>query len=140
MHEPGVGGDHGHRGREVQRQLDVGEQAGGRGRGDVRGGLRAVGRARARPAERAHHAGGLPLHCVRGRVQLRGRTGVGARVAHSGRYPAETVFFRGSLPVIDISIGDLHNGGGLNAYGMCFLQQNNLNLFTILQTQNRSTQ
>ena len=36
VHEPGVGGDHGHRGREVQRQLDGSEQAGGRGRGDVR--------------------------------------------------------------------------------------------------------
>ena len=97
-------------------------------------------RARARPAERAHHAGGIPRHGVRGRVQLRGRAGVGARVAHSGRYPAETVFFRRSLPVIDISIGDLHNGGGLNAYGMCFLQQSDLDMFTILRTQNRSTQ
>ena len=47
------------------------------------GGLRAVGRVHARPAERAHHAawhGGLPRHCVPGRVQLRGRAGVGARV------------------------------------------------------------
>ena len=61
-------------------------------------------------------------------------------VAHSGQYPAETVFFRQSLPVIDIRISDLHNGGALNAYGMCFLQQSNLNMFTILQTQNRSTQ
>ena len=30
-----VDGDHGHGGREVQQQLDVGEQAGERGRGDV---------------------------------------------------------------------------------------------------------
>ena len=46
------------------------------------GGLRAVGRVHARPAERAHHAGGLPLHRVGGQVQLRGRAGVGARVVH----------------------------------------------------------
>ena len=32
----GVGGDHGHGGREVQWQLDGSEQAGGRGRGNVR--------------------------------------------------------------------------------------------------------
>ena len=59
------------------------ERRPGDGGGDVRGGLRAVGRARARPAERAHHAawhGGLPRHCVPGRLQLRGRAGVGARV------------------------------------------------------------
>ena len=37
-------------------------------------------RARARLAERAYHAGGLPRHRVRGRVQLRGRAGVGSRV------------------------------------------------------------
>ena len=46
------------------------------------GGLGAVGRARARLTEWAHHTGGLPLHCVRGQVQLRGRAGVGARVVH----------------------------------------------------------
>ena len=39
-----------------------------------------MGRAGARPAERAHHAGGFPIEGVRGRVQLRGRAGVGARV------------------------------------------------------------
>ena len=39
-----------------------------------------MGRARARPAERSHHTGGLPLHRVGGRVQLRGRAGVGTRV------------------------------------------------------------
>ena len=39
-------------------------------------------RAHAPPTEREYHAGGLPLHCVRGQVQLRGRAGVGARVVH----------------------------------------------------------
>ena len=39
-----------------------------------------MGRARARPAERAHHAGGFPIEDVGGQVQLRGRAGVGARV------------------------------------------------------------
>ena len=39
--------------------------------------VRVVVRARARPAERAHHAGGLPTEVVRGRLQLRGRAGVG---------------------------------------------------------------
>ena len=39
-----------------------------------------MGRARARPAERAHHAGGIPSEGARGQVQLRGRAGVGARV------------------------------------------------------------
>ncbi|KAM7455064.1 hypothetical protein BLSTO_04181 [Blastocystis sp. subtype 1] len=43
--------------------------------------VRVVVRARARPDERAHHAGGLPIVGVRGQVQLRGRAGVGARVA-----------------------------------------------------------
>ena len=36
------------------------------GGGGVRGGLRAVGRACVRPAERPHHAGGLLRHRVRG--------------------------------------------------------------------------
>ena len=44
--------------------------------------VRVVVRACARPAERAHHAEGLPTEDVRGQVQLRGRAGVGARVAH----------------------------------------------------------
>ena len=99
-----------------------------------------MGRARARPAERAHHAGGLPRHRVRGRLQLRGRAGVGAWVAHSGQYPAEIVFFRRSLLAIDISISDLHNGGGLNAYGMCFLQQSDFNGSITILTWERMSQ
>ena len=58
------------RGRGVQHARGRGDGAGAaggrgepRGGGDVRGGLGAVGRARARLTEWAHHAGGLPLHC-----------------------------------------------------------------------------
>ena len=79
-------------------------------------------------------SGGLPRYRVRGWVQLRGRAGVGAQMAHSGQYLAKTVFFRRSLPAIDISISDLHNGGVLNAHDVCFLQQSDLNKFRILQT------
>ena len=75
-----------------------------------------MGCARARPAERAHHAGGLPIQGVGGQVQLRGRAGVGTWMAHSGRYAAETVFFLRSLPAIDICISDLHSGGVLNCF------------------------
>ena len=42
--------------------------------------VRVVGRVPARPAERTHHAGGLPIEGVPGRVQLRGRAGVGAQL------------------------------------------------------------
>ena len=38
--------------------------------------MRMMRRARARPAERTHHAGGLPNDGVGRRVQLRGRTGI----------------------------------------------------------------
>ncbi len=41
--------------------------------------VRVVGCTRARPAEQAHHAGGLPIVGVSGRVQLRGRAGVSAQ-------------------------------------------------------------
>ena len=95
-------------------------------------------RARARLTERAHHAGGLPIEGVGGRVQLRGRVGVGARVAHSGHYCTETVFFRRSLPVIDIGVCDLHSSRVSKAYDICFLQQSDLNMFAILHTRNRA--
>ena len=36
--------------------------------------------ARARPGERAHHAAELPIVGVGGRLEIRGRAGVGARV------------------------------------------------------------
>ena len=42
--------------------------------------VRVVVRACARPAERAHHAGGLPNEGAGGQVRLRRRAGVGARV------------------------------------------------------------
>ena len=41
--------------------------------------VRVVVCACARPAERTHHAGGLPIVGVSGRVQLRGRAGVSAQ-------------------------------------------------------------
>ena len=41
--------------------------------------VRVVGCTRARPAEQAHHAGGLPIVGASGRVQLRGRAGVSAQ-------------------------------------------------------------
>ena len=99
-----------------------------------------MGCARARPAERTHHAGGLPTQGVGGRVQLRRRAGVGTWMAHSGRYPAETVFFLRSLSAIDICISDLHSGGVSKDYDMCFLQQSDPSMFAILQIQSRSTQ
>ena len=96
-----------------------------------------MGRARARPAVRAHHAGGLLIEGVGGHVQLRVRAGVGAWVAHSVQYHAETVFFLRSLPVIDIGVRDMHSSVS-KAYDICFLQQRDLNMFTVLQTQNRA--
>ena len=77
------------RGCGVQHARGRGDGAGAaggrgepRGGGDVRGGLGAVGRARARLTEWAHHAGGLPIEGVGWHAQLRGRAGVGARVVH----------------------------------------------------------
>lgn len=41
-----------------------------------------MGRARARPAEQTHHAGGLPNQGVGGQVQLCVRAGIGAHAKH----------------------------------------------------------
>ena len=134
----GVAGEGGDADPREGPHVDGGGGRPGDGGGDVRGGLRAVGRVRARLTERAHHAGGLPRHRVGRRVQLRGRAGVGTWMAHSGHYCAETVFFRRSLPVINISVRDMHSSGVSKSYGMCFLQQSDLNMFAILQTRNRA--
>ena len=95
-----------------------------------------VRHARAQPVGLPYHVGGLPIEGVGGRVQLRGRAGVGARMVQSGQYCVETVFFLRSLSAISISIRDLHSGGVSNAYDMSFLQQNDLNKYSIPRTRN----
>ena len=93
-------------------------------------------RARAQPVGLPYHVGGLPRHCICGRVQLRGRAAVGARMVQSGQYCVETVFFLRSLSAISISIRDLDSGGVSNAYDISFLQQSNLNKYGIPRTRN----
>ena len=52
-----------------------------------------VRRACAQPVGLPYHVGGLPIEGVGGRVQLRGRAGVGAWMVPSGQYLAEIVFY-----------------------------------------------
>ena len=95
-----------------------------------------VRHARAQPVGLPYHVGGRPIEGVGGRVQLRGRAGVGAWMVPIGQYLAEIVFFLRSLSAISISIRDLDSDGVSNAYDISFLQQSNLNKYDIPRTRN----